>query len=400
MHAWAVIVAAGKGERLLDATGGVSKQFLEWRGEPLYAAFARTFAHCGRAQGIVFVFPAAEVEARSVHAAALSRDIGIPVRCVAGGARRQDSVRNGLMALPEACDTVLVHDAARPFASAALVNRVLDALADGAQGVIPAIPVVDTIKIVHDGTVVSTPERAALRAVQTPQGFGRAVLLAAHERAEAEQMAVTDDASILEACGIGVRVVDGETGNIKITRPEDLTMLGNVSASPAAYRTGYGYDVHAYCDPETPSARPLRLGGVLIDGGFTVRAHSDGDVLLHALTDAILGCIGVGDIGQLFPDKDPAFDNASSSALRSEVLDLARRKGFTLTHADVTVIAQKPAVSPHRAAIRANLARLLGLPKDAVNVKATTEEKLGFTGELKGLKSVAVVGGIMTPSAS
>lgn len=394
MRAWSIIVAAGRGERLLDATGGVSKQFLEWRGEPLYMAFARTLACCARMSGVVFVFPAEVLAAEEARLRLLAKDLGLEWRCAAGGARRQDSVRNGLAVLPRDCDFVLVHDAARPFASAVLVNRVLDALAAGAAGVIPGVPLTDTVKKVRDGIVELTLDREKLSAVQTPQGFAADALVRAHRRAVSDGVTVTDDAALLEWYGATVRVVAGETANIKITRAEDLAMLKEERLP--VFRTGFGYDVHAYIDPDEARARPLVLGGVPVpEGKFAVRAHSDGDVLLHALMDALLGCVGGGDIGKLFPNRDPALDNVSSAALLAEVLSLVRGKGFAPAYADLTIIAQKPAIAPHREAIRANVARLMDLPVGVVNLKATTEEGLGFTGSLEGLKAVALVGGTL-----
>ena len=398
MNAWGIIVAAGRGERLLSASGGVSKQFLAWRGAPLYWASALLLARCARLKGLVFVFPEALLAEERARAAALSAkaSLGLPCRFAAGGKRRQDSVCNGLAALPDEATHVLIHDAARPFASPALCNRVLDELEKGAAGVIPGIPVTDTIKVVRDGEVAHTPDRETLKAVQTPQGFLLVTLRASHARALNEGWDVTDDAMLLERCGVPVRLVEGEPGNAKITRAEDLAMLEEKSA-PSVVRVGYGYDVHAYTDPEEARARPLRLGGVAVpEGGFAVRAHSDGDVLLHALMDALLGCVGGGDIGQLFPDADPALDNVSSCVLLDEVMTLAREKGFSLEHVDVTVIAQRPKVGPHREEIRKNLARLLGLGVESVNVKATTEEGLGFTGSCQGIKSVAVATGRQT----
>ena len=391
MHAWAVIVAAGRGERLLPATGGVAKQFLEWHGRPLYWASAQTFARCARIHGLVFVFPETALEDERCRVQRLGGDLGLPCRCVKGGARRQDSVRHGLDALPDEVDTVLIHDAARPFAPAGLVGQVLDALQAGAAGVIPVVPVTDTIKVVQGDVVSMTPERASLAAVQTPQGFALNVLRTAHRRAVEEGWNVTDDAMLLERCGHEVRTVPGADGNIKITRAEDLRMLEG-AVSPMRPCVGYGYDVHRYVDPDAPKARPLRLGGVTIPGeDVAVQAHSDGDVLLHALMDALLGCLGEGDIGQLFPDSDPALDNVSSCVLLDAVLERARQRQLRIEHVDLTIVAQKPRVSPHREAIRGNVARLLGLAAGRVCVKATTEEHLGFTGQGLGLKAVALV---------
>ena len=246
----------------------------------------------------------------------------------------------------------------------------------------------------ENGKVVATPDRKHLRAVQTPQGFSLAFLRAAHQRAEQEGWVVTDDASLLELCGHAVHVAEGEVGNKKITTFEDLEMLRTVGERIPC--VGYGYDVHKYAggsEAKQP-ARPMRLGGVPIVGSPDVLAHSDGDVLLHALMDALLGCIGAGDIGTFFPDSDPVFDNANSAVLLDTVLEHVHKANVQITHVDLTVIAQVPKVSPYREAIRRNVARLLGLDMGAVNVKATTEEGLGFTGERLGIKAVAVVMGL------
>lgn len=390
---WALLLAAGQGSRLTAATGGVAKQFLEWRGAPLYWESALVFARCARLRGLVFVFPedCLETERTRVEALMRMRPLGLAWKVVAGGRLRQDSVRQGLSVLPDACGHVLVHDAARPFVSPALVNRVLDGLEEGCAACIPGIPMVDTIKIVEEGTVAATPERNKLFAVQTPQGFDRAVLGAAHKRAQAEKWSVTDDAALVERCGMPVRLVEGETANRKITTPEDLRMLrSDVSFEPC---TGYGYDVHKYAGTEEnlQAARPMKLGGVSIPDAPEVVAHSDGDVLLHALMDALLGCAGGGDIGRLFPDVDPAFENVSSAILLDTVMDRVRESGLRLTHVDMTVIAQVPKIGPHRDAIVKNVARLLGMEVKNVNLKATTEEGLGFTGERLGIKAVALV---------
>jgi len=409
MHAWAIVLAAGSGTRLAAAGLTTAKQFIEHRGAPLYWRSARTFASVARVRGLVFVFPQDRLEAERERLAMLDagRALGVPWRAVAGGALRQNSVAAGLAALPRECDAVLVHDAARPFATAALSNAVLDALAAGAPGVVPGITVTDTIKQTRNGVVTHTPDRSGLVAVQTPQGFALAPLRDAHERARAEGWTVTDDAALLERCGLAVRVVAGEPANAKITTPEDLAMLDDADTARAPWDarreqtrlvpcTGWGYDVHRYVQKDSSGApgRPMKLGGVPIPGGPEVVAHSDGDVLLHALTDALLGCIGGGDIGQHFPDTDAALDNANSAVLLDEVLGLTRSAGLEITNVDLTVIAQVPKLAPWREQIRRNVCRLLALDAMAVNVKATTEEKLGFTGEKKGLKAVATVTGL------
>ena len=401
-NAWAVILAAGSGTRLAcalaEAGGPLRKQYLELDGAPLFWKSACAFARLQAVQGLVLVFPPAELERMTgVVAELYQRDpLGLPWRTCAGGARRQDSVRLGLEALGAGAELVLVHDAARPFASAALARRVLGALERGAPAAIPGLPVTDTIKRVDaDDKIVETVERAALRAVQTPQGFALAPLLAAHARAQAEGWEVTDDAALMERAGFGVVVVEGEEANVKITTPADLELLRpKASAAP---RTGWGYDVHRYAaqdeaDPKIlTKARAMMLGGVAIPGAPKVLAHSDGDVLLHALTDALLGIACAGDIGQLFPDTDAAFENMPSAVFVAEALRRVRAAGFIPVHADLTVIAQTPKLGPHKARMAAQVAQLLELPAGAVNVKATTEEGLGFTGEKRGLKAVAVV---------
>ncbi|MDR3641734.1 MAG: 2-C-methyl-D-erythritol 4-phosphate cytidylyltransferase [Humidesulfovibrio sp.] len=395
---WAMILAAGNSARLAEALAGSGgpqrKQYLELDGAPLFWRSAQTFARIQAVRGLVFVFPAEDLERMSEAVERLNaRDpLSLPWRTCAGGTRRQDSVRLGLAQLPQDCTQVLVHDAARPFATAALARRVLEALEAGAVAVVPGLAVTDTIKrIDHNNVVVDTPERARLRAVQTPQGFGLTALLAAHERAEAEGWEVTDDAGLMERAGHPVCMTLGEEANVKITNPADLDLLR--PAMTAAPRTAWGYDVHRYLarDEVHAKARPMILGGVAIPGAPQVIAHSDGDVLLHALTDALLGIACAGDIGQLFPDTDAAFENMPSAVFVTEALRRVRLAGFRPVHADLTVVAQTPKLAAHKGRIAAQVAQLLELPVDSVNVKATTEEGLGFTGEKRGLKAVAVV---------
>jgi len=401
LHTWAILLAAGSATRLASACHGRRKQFLDFQGLPLFWHSALTFSRVVAIKGLVLVFPPDELPSCLCLARELDarHALGLPWLAVAGGARRQDSVRNALTVLPRECGRVLVHDSARPFMSAALVQRVCDALEAGARAVVPAVAVTDTIKrlagSIGDGQVVETLEREELAAVQTPQGFDLALLREVHARSEAEGWQVTDDASLVEREGVEVCVVQGEAGNVKITNPDDLKHLEErESMANQVTVTGFGYDVHRYAhslEVAKQPARPMVLGGVPIPGAPEVLAHSDGDVLLHALTDALLGCLGQGDIGTLFPDADQAHDNAASSVLLSEVLLLARREGVRPLHADLTIIAQVPKLAPHREEIRKNVAALLGLPSAMVNVKATTEEGLGFTGRKEGLKAVAVV---------
>ncbi|MBU1612490.1 MAG: 2-C-methyl-D-erythritol 4-phosphate cytidylyltransferase [Proteobacteria bacterium] len=384
-NVWSIILAAGSGTRLTDALGGARKQYMLLDGAPLYWRSAVTFAAMPDVRGLVFVFPPEEVEARRAEVAELDREqqLGLPLLVTGGGERRQDSVRLGLALLPAECEGVLVHDSARPFFSPALAARVIDALREGAVGVVPAVAVKDTVKRVEGSQVVETLVRSELVAVQTPQGFALDVLHKAHAQAETEGWQVTDDASMVERLG-AVVVVAGDEGNQKITTPEDLKMVQE--ARQATPVTGWGYDVHRY-----GGDRPLKLGGVEIGGEYQVVAHSDGDVLLHALADAILGTCGGGDIGQHFPDTDPAYAGVESGVLVKECQLRAEGAGVEIVAVDLTVIAQVPKISPHREALRKSVARLLGLSVDRVNVKATTEEKLGFTGAKKGIKAVACV---------
>ncbi len=386
-QAWAIIVAAGGGSRMGASTNGTPKQFLEWRGRPLYWHSARAFCRCGAVHGLVFVFPAEgfELAVEQCRAIAAEEDPGLPWIAAPGGERRQDSVRHGLDALPHDCTHVLVHDAARPFLSAALAHRVLAGL-ERAPAVVPGLRMTDTIKRLDGERVAATLPRDQIAAVQTPQGFDARLLRAAHAAALEQGLDATDDAALMEAQGHAVIMVEGDADNRKITRAEDLRLLTDAPAPSAAPRVGFGYDVHRY-----GPGRPLRLGGVPLEGGMEVVAHSDGDVLLHALMDALLGCAGLGDIGEHFPDADAAFDNISSAVLLDEVLRLFHGRGLRLSNVDLTIVAQKPRVGAHKAAIRKNVARLLRLPPECVNVKATTEEKLGFTGRVEGIKAQAVV---------
>jgi 2-C-methyl-D-erythritol 4-phosphate cytidylyltransferase/2-C-methyl-D-erythritol 2,4-cyclodiphosphate synthase len=318
-EAWAVILAAGGGTRLAEALAAIGgpqrKQYVELDGAPLFWKSARTFSRIQAVRGLVFVFPQEDLHAMRAEVERLwERDpLGLPWRACAGGARRQDSVRHGLAELPKEAACVLVHDAARPFASAALCARVLEALGPDRPAAIPGLAVTDTIKRVDaDDIVVDTPERAAMRGVQTPQGFLLAPLAAAHQRAQAEGWEVTDDAMLMERAGHPVRVVPGEEANVKITTPADLRLL---RPSRAACRARAGATTFTICrqredDPTVlDKARPMLLaspptGGH--SGAPRVLAHSEGDVLLHAVTDACSASPARADIGQLFPDTDQA----------------------------------------------------------------------------------------------
>ncbi len=387
MELWCVLVAAGQGSRLAEATDGVAKQFLPFCGEPLLLYAARRLAAIPKLRGMVIVLP---VDGFAAHDAAIAaclqaQPLGIMVHTTPGGRQRQESVACGLASLPPTASHVLVHDAARPFVTAGLVNRLLDAWSADFGAVIPGLPVSDTIKACAGDRVMHTLDRACLMAIQTPQLFAVETLRRAHALAQTTATTATDDASLVEALGLPVRVVPGDPANRKLTHPEDLAMLKSPSP-PRRPVVGFGYDVHAF-----GGHRPMVLGGIPIPGAPALRAHSDGDILLHALTDALLGCLGTGDIGDHFPDTDPRFAGIPSSVLLDQVLELGRQQGLTIDHVDLTLVAQTPRLTPHKAAIRANVARLLELDLRQVNLKATTEERLGFTGRNEGLKAMAAV---------
>ncbi len=387
---WAIILAAGLGTRLQEHTQGLPKQFVRYKNLPLYMHCAMHMRHFAKLRGLIFVFPKTYLSQEKTYLHSQNFSLGLTFDAVSGGERRQDSVQCGLRALPPECTHVLVHDAARPFFSSSLLQRIYCALKGGAKGVIPALPVVDTIKEATENTVIRTLPRHKLFAVQTPQGFERKCLEAAHAQVELEGLEVTDDAGVLEACGYTVQMVEGEASNTKITHVEDLMKLENKTRLRNC--VGFGYDVHRFAkNNDEAKARPLILGGVLMDGACKVLAHSDGDVLLHALMDALLGAASLGDIGLHFPDTAESFDNADSAVLLQEVLRLVRAKGLHIEHVDLTIISQKPKINPQRMAIKKNVAHLLSLDAEQVNVKATTEEGLGFTGNLEGLKATALV---------
>ena len=300
-----------------------------------------------------------------------------PCTVVQGGATRADSVRSGLAAAKG--QLVAIHDAARPFASAKIITAALQAAAESGAAA-PAVPVKDTIKVADkDGKVVATPDRATLYAVQTPQCFDRALYLQALEAVSGEKASlVTDDCSLFELAGLPVTLTAGDYANLKITTKEDLQ-------KEKTMRIGHGYDVHRLVED-----RKLILGGVEVPYEKGLLGHSDADVLLHAVMDAVLGAAALGDIGQHFPDTDPAYKGADSLALTREVAKIIAAHGYKVGNIDATILCQRPKLAPHIPAMRQNIADAFGLPLDAVSVKATTEEHLGFTGEGLGIAAHAV----------
>jgi len=376
----AVIVAAGRGQR---AGGEIPKQYRMVAGSP---AIRTTLGAFSRHPVIDVVQPVIHPADEELFLGA-SSGLGKLLPPVAGGATRQISVRAGLDALAKhAPDFVLVHDAARPFLSADLIRRAIEA---GAQygAAVPGIAPADTVKTIDaDGTVKETLDRSLLRTVQTPQAFAFALIVDAHRRAAAAgRDDFTDDAALAEWGGHSVRIFEGEAANVKLTTNDDFARAELMhGAALADVRTGTGYDVHAFVDGDH-----VMLGGVRIPHTRAVTGHSDADVVLHALVDAILGALADGDIGQHFPPSDPQWRGASSDRFLAFACERVRARGGVIGNLDVTVVCEAPRVSPHRDAMRERIAAIAAIAPDRVAVKATTSEKMGFTGRGEGLVAMA-----------
>ncbi len=371
-----LIVAAGLGER---AGGGIPKQFRHLQGLPMLrrAAIALDRSVSSALLQVV-IGPGQERQAEE----ALAAIEHLPF--VTGGATRQDSVRCGLEALePHAPDLVLIHDAARPFVSQTLIDKLIAALAAGAYAAIPLLAVADTLKRQENGAQWETISRDGLFRAQTPQAFRFSVVLAAHRKFAATP--VTDDMALAELAGIKVAAVAGEDINFKITRAEDFLLAEQLLAGASEFRTGFGLDAHRFAPGDH-----VWLCGVKIPHDASLAGHSDADAGLHALTDAILGAIGQGDIGQHFPPTEEKWRGAPSSLFLQHAAKLVKDAGGEVTHCDVTLICERPKVSPHREAMRARIAEILGIDIGRVSVKATTTEGMGFTGRKEGLAAQAV----------
>ena len=375
----AVVVAAGQG---LRAGGEIPKQFRRIAGETLLERALSVFAE---ASDVTFVQPVIRPDDVAL-VRRLTRGMNV-LEPVAGGATRQASVRAGLEALVSCTpDIVLVHDAARPFASASLITRAI-AAAEKTGAAIPALPVTDTVKRIDNaGTIEATLDRNSIRLVQTPQAFAFPVLFDAHRRALAQgRDDFTDDAALAEWAGIKVSVFAGEPGNIKFTTPEDFARAEAIqSAGLGDVRTGSGLDVHAFGPGDH-----VTLGGIRIPHAQALTGHSDADVALHALTDAILGALADGDIGAHFPPSDPQWRGASSDRFLTFAVERVRARGGRIAHLDLTIVCEAPRIGEHRDRMRANIANLAGIGIARVGVKATTSEKLGFTGRGEGIAAYA-----------
>src|SRR5262249_1342009 len=375
----AVVVAAGRG---LRAGGDPPKQYRELLGEPVIRP---SLAALAEHSGISLVQPVIHPDDAALFRAA-SADLPL-LPPVHGGASRQASVRAGLEALePRRPEFVLVHDAPRPFLSDTLLTRSI-AAGRGGGAAVPVLTVAETVKSVDPaGCVTGTLDRARLRMVQTPQAFGFAPLLDAHWRAKAAgRDGFTDDAALAEWAGLKVTTFAGEAGNVKLTTADDFARVEAAQlAALADIRTGFGFDVHQFADGDH-----LWLGGVRIAHQRGVTGHSDADVVLHALVDAILGALGEGDIGVHFPPSDPQWRGASSDRFLAFAVERVKARGGRVAHLDVTVVCEAPRIGPHRDAMRARIAEIAGIPVARVGVKATTSEKLGFTGRGEGIAAFA-----------
>lgn len=375
MSCWAIIAAAGSGQRM---GGGKVKTLQLLGGRPLIVySVEKLKALC---DGVIVVARDEDVDE---FARVLRREGLEPDHILPGGRDRRDSVLSGMRGLPENCDLVLVHDGARPLVTEALIKRVIDSARAHGSGV-PALMVTDTVKrIDNKGLSVDTVDRRLLRTVQTPQGFKRVLLEGAYLEGAGP---ATDDASLVEQLGVPVHLVEGELENLKVTFPGDLERAEALLCGSRLPRIGMGYDAHRLVE-----GRPLVLGGITIPFEKGLQGHSDADAAVHALIDALLGAAALGDIGQQFPDTDPTYEGISSLTLLERTVELLREVRLAPHNVDITIAVQRPRLAPHVAAMRQALAQALRIPAERVSVKATTTEHMGFEGSGEGISARAVV---------
>ncbi len=374
-----------------DMSGAAPKQYRALAGQPILVKSIESLAASSRVTCLQAVIHADDCDA--YEAAVATIGLGDRLRApVIGGATRQASVLAGLEALSDdAPEYILIHDGVRPFVTAATVDKVIDALLGGFDAALAATRIVDTLKRTdQDAHIVETVSREDLWAAQTPQGFRFAPLIAAHRKAAAEgKDTFTDDAAVAEWAGIDVCVVEGDKGNMKITTAEDLEEARTRARQAewmalADIRTGTGYDVHAFAPGDH-----VTLGGIDIPHDRRLSGHSDADVALHAITDAIFGALADGDIGSHFPPSDPQWKGAASHIFLRKAVARVAERGGAIAHLDVTIVCEAPKIGPHRDAMRKSIAEICGLSLDRVAVKATTSERLGFTGRGEGIASLA-----------
>ena len=365
-----VIVAAGRGSRAGD---GLPKQWRDLAGRPILARTVAAFA--GFRRIVVVLHPEDMAEGLRLFEGSVTLVAGGPTRCA--------SVRNALEALDtDTISRVLIHDGARPLISAAVIGRVLDAL-DTHPAAAPALPIADALWSGTDGRVTGLTPRDGLYRAQTPQGFHLTPILNAHHAFAGD---AKDDVEIALAAGLDVAIVEGEEENIKITWPDDFARAERIAKGRMDIRTGNGFDVHAFTDGDH-----VTLCGVRVPHGKALLGHSDADVGMHALTDAIYGALAEGDIGRHFPPSEPEWKGAESHIFLTHAIGLARQKGFDLSNADVTLICERPKIGPHAVDMAMELARIMGVDAARVSVKATTSERLGFTGREEGIAAMATV---------
>ena len=371
MTVTALIVAAGRGERL---GGELPKQYRPLGGKPVLRWAVEALAGHPSIDQVRVVIGEGQDQMALDALSGLS--VGDLIR---GGVERSDSVLNGLKAIGDGA--VLVHDAARPFCPPAVVDRLLAAL-DGNDGAVPVLPVADTLAL--GDTVLDSPvDRKRMLRVQTPQAFQVEDLIYAY--AEAGRGSPTDESTVMLTAGLKVAAVEGDSMLEKLTTPGDWDRAEAIVASRLIPRTGMGYDVHAF-----GGDGPIMLGGIAVPHSRGLAGHSDADVVLHAITDALLGAAGLGDIGEYFPPSDAQWKGASSDLFLRHAADLVRERGGIIDHVDVTIIAEEPKIGPHRSAIRTRIAEVLAVKLEQVSVKATTTEGLGFTGRREGMAAQAV----------
>lgn len=381
MRTTVIIAAGGRGQRM---GAHVPKQLLEIAGRPMLQMSVEAFASHARVDALVVVLPPEMIDAPPAYLTEAAK----PTTLVSGGERRQDSVANGLAAVDEQTDIVLVHDAARPFVDRAVIDRVIDAAAESGAAIC-AIAARDTVKVAEDQAYVDrTLPRETVFLAQTPQGFRRSVLADAVRLGQAG-VAGTDEAFLAEQAGHRVRLVEGSAANMKITDRDDLrlaeTRAGNPQPSSTPYSVGMGYDLHRLVE-----GRPLVIGGVNIPFERGLLGHSDADVLCHAITDAILGAAGAGDIGRHFPDTDEKWRGASSLELLRRAVCIIRDTGFAVSNVDAVVLAERPKLTPHLASIVERLAEVLAVAPAAVSVKGKSGEGIGEIGRGEAIACQAV----------
>ncbi len=370
MKTMALIVAAGRGSR---AGGDVPKQWQMLAGRPVLEHTLAIFRAHPAIDGIVLVLHPEDFP----RAAQLDG-----LRLVPGGATRAESVRAGLEAMAEAPpELVLIHDVARPLLPAAVIDRVIAALASH-PGAAPALPMTDALWRGQEGRVAGTRDRTGLYRAQTPQGFRFDHILAAHR---AHPGGAADDVEVARAAGLEVAIVEGDPANLKITHPGDFARAEKLLEKDMQIRTGLGHDVHAFT-----AGSHVTLCGVKIAHEAALLGHSDADVGMHALTDALYGALAEGDIGRHFPPSEPQWKGASSDIFLAHAAGLVREKGWKISNVDLTLICEAPKIGPHAGAMQARLAEIMGVTPDRVSVKATTSERLGFTGRREGIAATAI----------